>query len=77
MCGIDPGPAGEGLLGRGARAVCVGGAKVQAFQSARGDKGSLQCYERRFRWGESARSEDVLRRFDCVEVGGVEADDAQ
>jgi hypothetical protein len=60
MCGIDTGIAGRKLLA-GSRAICVGGAKVKKFQSSRGDTSSLQCYERRFRWGESEESEAILR----------------
>ena len=62
ICGVDTGLAGKELLEK-ARAVCVGGARAKQFQSAKGDKGSLQCYERRFRWGETEKSEDILRRF--------------
>ncbi len=62
MCGIDVGAMGHRLLD-GARAICVGGARSEDFQSAKGDKGSLQCYERRFRWGESEATEGLLRGF--------------
>ena len=60
MCGIDVGVAGRKLLDD-SRAICVGGARARAFQSAKGEKGSLQCYERRFRWGETEKTEDLLR----------------
>jgi hypothetical protein len=63
VCGLDRGDAGRKIL-ENARAVCFGGARVKKFQSPKGDKGSLQCYERRFRWGESAESEAVLQALD-------------
>jgi hypothetical protein len=67
MCGIDVGIAGRKLLDN-ARAICVGGSRARGFQSAKGDKSSLQCYERRFRWGETERSEDLIRDFDWGEA---------
>jgi hypothetical protein len=67
MCGIDVGLAGRKILDD-ARAICVGGARARAFQSAKGDKGSLQCYERRYRFGESEKSEDLLRAIDWTEA---------
>lgn len=67
MCGIDVGPEGEKLLGD-SRAICLGGTKVQDFQSARGESGSLQCYARRFRWGESQQSALVLLGLDWARM---------
>jgi hypothetical protein len=67
ICGVDIGVTGRRVLD-GAGAICVGGARAKSFISARGDKGSLQCYERRFRWGESAKSEGILRAFQWANV---------
>jgi hypothetical protein len=69
MCGVDRGPAGQRLL-RGATAVCLGGKAVERFQSSKGDKSSLQCYERRYLWGESAASERFLRTLDWAKLVG-------
>ncbi|MBI3074407.1 MAG: hypothetical protein HYY84_20030 [Deltaproteobacteria bacterium] len=62
VCGVDVGPAGQRLIA-GASAVCVGGARAREFQSARGDTGSLQCYERRFKWAESQGSATIAGRL--------------
>jgi hypothetical protein len=56
MCGIDVGLAGRAMVEK-ARAICVGGARAKKFQSAKGDRGSLQCYERKYRWAESRPSD--------------------
>jgi hypothetical protein len=75
MCGIDVGPKGQEMV-RGAKAVCVGGSRAATFQSAKGDRSSLHCYTRRFRWGESAESEEILRRLSwakLVEEAGKQA----
>jgi hypothetical protein len=67
MCGVDTGIAGSKIL-EGAKAICLGGARAKHFQSPKGDKSSLQCYARQFRWGESAKSEDLLRHFDLPAI---------
>jgi hypothetical protein len=63
ICGIDRAPAGLRQI-RQATAVCLGGASTKDFQSPSGDRSSLQCFSRRFRWGESPQSESILRAFD-------------
>jgi hypothetical protein len=60
ICGLDSGGAARELL-RSARALCLGGEKRLSFQSAHGERGSLHCFERRFRWGESTDSLEILR----------------
>jgi hypothetical protein len=69
VCGLDVGRAGRGVLAK-QKAVCIGGARALAFHSPGGDRTSLQCSERRFRWGESAKSEGILRAFDWGKMVG-------
>lgn len=63
MCGLDVGKAGRDRLRR-ARAICLGGSAAGKFQSSKGDRTTLQCYERKFKWAESAESKATLRKLD-------------
>jgi hypothetical protein len=67
MCGLDNGPNGTKML-RGARAICVGGRIAKEFNSSKGDRSSLQCYERRFKWAESSKSLNILEAFSWQRV---------
>lgn len=61
MCGFNEGAAQEQL--KDARGVCIGGKAALKFLSSKGDKSSLQCYERRYRFGETAVSVKMAKDF--------------
>jgi hypothetical protein len=63
MCGLADNLVGRRVV-RAANAVCLGGAAMKAFQSALGDTSTLKCFQRRYKWGESKKSEAVLDSID-------------
>ena len=63
MCGLDIGLKGRAML-TSARAICLGGKPFQDFLSPKGEQGTMNCFERRFRWAESSESREMLERFD-------------
>jgi hypothetical protein len=67
MCGINNNFAGRAIIDS-SPAMCVGGKLVETFQSSRGDKSTLQCYERRFKWAESEKSKALLEELNWVEL---------
>jgi hypothetical protein len=60
ICGIDSGLAGQKLI-QGSKALCVGGERALHFHSARGDRSSLKCFSRRFRWVDTSLTRSFLR----------------
>lgn len=66
-CGVDSGAAGQRILHK-ARAVCIGGELASRFQGAKGERGALLCFERRYYWGESPATDAVLNAFNWNEA---------
>jgi hypothetical protein len=60
ICGIDTGLKGRALL-EGARALCIGGKRGLHVHSPKGDRSTLQCYARRFRWVDNATTRVIAR----------------
>ena len=61
VCGIDmEGRAGRDMV-KGVKAVCVGGKHMAAFVSPKGERTTLQCYERKFIWAEDRKSGALLK----------------